>query len=69
MNGFSKDIGMMFRVQKFGVVVMKRGKVVNSDGIQLPNGESIKSVDEGGYKYLCMLGIDEIMNQTMKVLV
>ena len=69
MNGFSKDTGMMFRVQKFGVVVMKGGKVVNSDGIQLPNGESIKSVDEGGYKYLCMLEIDEIMNQTMKVLV
>ena len=69
MNGFSDDIGMMFGVQKCGVAVMKRGKVVNSDGIQLPNGETIKSVDEEGYKYLGMLEIDEIINQTMKVLV
>ena len=65
---FSEDIGMMFGVQKCGVVVMKRGKVVKSDGIQLPNGESIKSVGEEGYKYLGMLEIDEIMNQTMKEL-
>ena len=69
VNVFSEDIGMIFGVQKFGVVVMKRGKVVNSDGIQLPNGESIKSVDEEGSKYLGMLEIDEIMNQTMKELV
>ena len=69
VNVFSEDIGMMFGVQKCGVVVMKRGKVVNSDGIQLPNGESIKSVDEEGYKYLGILEIDEIMNQTMKELV
>ena len=41
---------------------MKRGKVVNSDGIQLPNGESMKSVDEEGYKYRGMLEIDEIIN-------
>ena len=69
VNGFSEDIGMIFGVQKCGVVVMKREKVVNSDGIQLPNGEAIKSVDEEGYKYLGMLEIDEIMNQTMNVLV
>ena len=69
VNVFSEDIGMMFGVQKCGVVVMKRGKVVSSDGIQLPNGETIKSVGEEGYKYLGMLEIDEIMNQTMKELV
>ena len=69
VNVFSEEIGMMFGVQKCGVVVMKREKVVKSDGIQLPNGESIKSVGEEGFKYLGMLEIDEIMNQTMKELV
>ena len=41
---------------------------MNSHGIQLPNGEAIKNVDEEGYKYLGILEIDEIMNQTMKEL-
>ena len=48
---------------------MKRGKVVNSDGVQLPNGETINSVGEEGYMYLGMLEIDEIMNHNMKALV
>ena len=65
----SEDIGMKFGVQKCGSVVMKRGKVVNSDGVQLPNGETINSVGEEGYKYLGMLEIDEIMNHNMKALV
>ena len=64
VNVFSEDIGMVFGVQKCSSVVMKRGKVVSS-GVQLPNGETIKSVGEEGYKYLGMLEIDEIMNQTM----
>ena len=48
VNVFSEDIGMIFGIQKCGVVVMKRGKVVSSDGVQLPNGETIKSVGEEG---------------------
>ena len=65
----SEDIGMKFGVQKCGSVVMKRGKVVNSNGVQLPNGETINSVGEEGYKYIGMLEIDEIMNNNMKALV
>ena len=60
---------MMFGVKKCGMVVMKRGTVVNSDGIQLPNGEAIKNVNEEGYKYFGILEIDDIMNQTMKELI
>ena len=42
---------------------------MNSDGVQLPNGETISNVGEEGYKYLGMLEIDEIMNHNMKALV
>ena len=32
---------------------MKRGKVVQSERIELPNGETVKSLDvEKGFKYL-----------------
>ena len=31
---------------------MKRGKVVKSEGINLPNEKMIKSIEEGEYKYL-----------------
>ena len=33
----SQDIGMQFGVQKCGVIVMKRGKIVASEGIVLAN--------------------------------
>ena len=38
------DIGMEFGIAKCGVLMLKRGKVVNTDGIELPNGETIKKV-------------------------
>ena len=66
---FSQEIQIEFGVKKCGVVIIKRGKVVTSDGIQLPNGESIKTVDDEGYRYLGMLEIDQIMQQQMKVLI
>ena len=49
---FSNDIRMAFGLKKCGVVVMKRGKVVKYDGVDLPDGRRMKSVEEGGYKYL-----------------
>ena len=56
----SQDIGMEFGIKKCGVVIMKRGKLIKSDGIQLINGETIKEVGEEGYKYLGILEIDKI---------
>ena len=40
----SQDIGMQFGVKKCGVTIMKRGKLVESEDIELTNGESIKEV-------------------------
>ena len=38
----SKDIGMEFGLKECGIVVMKRGKLSNTDGIVLLNGERDK---------------------------
>ena len=55
---FSEDIGMEFGVKKCRVLVLKRGKVdkAKSRGLNVPNGKSMETTDEEGYKYF---GIDE----------
>eukprot|EP00795_Rhopilema_esculentum_P010379 gene10379-biopygen12962 len=56
----SIDIGMGFGVEKCAVLVMKRGKVVESNGIDLPNKETIRSIhEENGYKYLGVMEADQ----------
>ena len=52
---FSKDIGIEFGIKKCGMLVMKRGKIVKCNGIQLPDSEAIKSIEAGRYKYLGIL--------------
>ena len=64
---FSKDIGMQFGIDKCAMLVMKKGKIVKSDGIQLPSDKVIKSLEEGeSYKYLGVLEPDEVMVNEMK---
>ena len=45
---FSTDIGMEFGMEKCGLLTMKRGKVVRSEGIKLPNCEVMKEVKKEG---------------------
>ena len=40
----SADMWMEFGISKWGVLVLKKGKVVYSDDVQLPNGERMQSV-------------------------
>ena len=63
---FSSDIGMVFGIDKCGVVIMKRGKLVECNGVELPNEEVIKQVEKDGYKYLGVLELDRIMESDMK---
>ena len=64
---FSEDIGMQFGIDKCAMLVMKKGKIVKSDGIQLPNDKVIKSLQEGeSYKYLGVPEADEVMVNEMK---
>ena len=64
---FSKDIGMEFGVKKCGVLILKRGKVVEYEGVLLPDGELMKVVENDGYKYLGILEIDGVMEDEMKM--
>ena len=38
------DIDMEFGIKKYGVLTMKRGKIVKSEGMKLPDGEKMKHV-------------------------
>ena len=49
---FGEDIGMEFGIEKSYMLVMEKGKIVKSVGIELPNGKVINSLQEGeSYKY------------------
>ena len=63
---FSEDIKMEFGLSKCGVLIMKRGKVVESDGLCLPDGTMMRNIEEGGYKYLGILEADGIKHDEMK---
>ena len=63
---FSQDIGMEFGIKKCGAIIMNRGKVKSTDGIELPSGEKIREIEEDGYKYLGILEYDKVKEQEMK---
>ena len=64
---FNDNIGMQFGIDKCAMLVMKKGKIVKSDGIQLPNNKVIKSLEEReSYQYLGVLEADEVMVNELK---
>ena len=64
---FSDDIRMEFGLSKCAVLIMKRGKVVRREGIDMPDGNIMKCVEEGnGYKYLGILEANGIKHNEMK---
>ena len=62
---FSNNIGMEFGAKKCGTRISKRGKVVKT-GLELPSGEKIKKVEDGGYKYLGITEFDKVKDSEMK---
>ena len=65
---FSSDIGMDFGTEKCALMIMKRRKLIRSEGIKLPDGRRIRSTgeDDDGYKYLGVLEVDDIIHEVMK---
>ena len=63
----SKDISKELGQKKYGVVILKKGKLFKFDGIHLPNQEIMKEVDENGYTYLGILELDEIKEDKKKI--
>ena len=65
---FSEDIGMEFGIEKCAMLVMERGKIVKSVGIELPDNKVIRSLQEGeSYKYLGILEADKFLEEEMKL--
>ena len=62
----SNDIGMEFGIKKCGVLVLKRGKVVSCEGVEMPDGERIKKIEKNGYRYLGILEYNKIKENKMK---
>ena len=63
---FSTDIGMVFGIKKCAVRILKRGKIIQCDGVKLPDYQEMKQMEEGGCKYLGILEGDQIMEKEMK---
>ena len=57
---------MEFGIKKCGVLIMKRGKVMTYEGIQLPNGMTMKEVESEGYRYLGILELNKVKDKEMK---
>ena len=45
---FSEGIKIEFELSKCGVLIMKRGKVVNNEEINMADGKTIKNIEENG---------------------
>ena len=69
VKSYTDDIGMKFGMDKCAILVLKGGKKVSCKGLELPDGEVMKEVDENGYKYLGIVEADCIMNRHMKDIV
>ena len=57
---------MAIGLDKCFVLVLRRGKVVRTEGIELPDEKRMREVNLDGYKYLGKLQLDSNMNKEMK---
>ena len=63
---FSTNISMEFGIKKCGILIMKRGKIVKTEMINLPDGEVMRQVGQEGYTYFSIIELDKIKETEMK---
>ena len=64
---YSQDIGMEFGIEKCAMLVIKNGKRHMTDGMELPNHDRIRTLEENEtYKYLGILEADTIKQVQIK---
>ena len=64
---YSQDIRMEFVIEKCAMLVMKSGKRHMTDGMELPNHDKIRTLEENEtYKFLVILEADTIKHVQMK---
>ena len=49
------------------MLVMEKGKIVKSVGIELPDGKGLKPTGSESYKYLGILEADKFLEEKMKL--
>ena len=65
---FSEDIGIEFGIERCAMLVIEKGKIVKSVGIELPDGKATKSLQEGeSYEHLGILEEDRFLGEEMKL--
>ena len=61
---------MEFGIEKCAMLVMEKGKIVKSVGIELPGSKVVRSLQEGeSYKYLGILEADKFLEEKMNLIV
>ena len=63
----TEDIKMEFGIEKCAVINIVKGQTIESKGIELPDGKTMKDIGETSYKYLGILEDDCIKHEEMKV--
>ena len=64
---YCQDIGMEFGIEKYAMLVMKSSKRHITDGMELPNQDKIRTLEENEtYKYLAILEADAIKQVEFK---
>ena len=56
---FTDDLQMKFGLSKCATLVVKRGRKVEDNGIQMPGGIAIRDLGNGTCKYLGVLKFDK----------
>ena len=65
---FSEDLGIDFSIEKCAMLMIEKGKIVKSVGIELPDGKVIKRLQEGeSYNYLGILEADRLLGEEVKL--
>ena len=59
---FSQDIRMSFGLDKCAVLEMRRGSKLGISGIDLPDDQHVREIEEEGYKYLGILQLKHFTN-------
>ena len=68
VRAFSDNIGIDFCIEKCVMLVIEKGKIMKSVGIELPEGKVIKPLQEGqSYKYLGILEADKFLEEKMNL--
>ena len=63
---YNQDIGIEFGIEKCAMLVMKSGKRHMTDGMELPNQDRIRTLEENEtYKYLGILEAEQVQRKDM----